>query len=131
MPASSPNKSLQANAGWRWQFRICGPRHCFGVAELLSLGEKKLKITRAEIKVRMNPRPMTARIGFTLIELLVVIAIIAILAALLFPVFSNAKEKAQRAHCGSNLKQIVMAGSMYAWENGDRFPAQPGDGPPV
>lgn len=52
--------------------------------------------------------------GFTLIELLVVIAIIAILAAILFPVFAKAREKARQTACASNLKQIVTAWQMYA-----------------
>ncbi len=51
--------------------------------------------------------------GFTLIELLVVIAIIAILAAILFPVFARAREKARAASCQSNLKQIATALMMY------------------
>ncbi len=53
------------------------------------------------------------RRGFTLIELLVVIAIIAILAAILFPVFARAREKARQASCQSNLKQICLGGLMY------------------
>lgn len=53
------------------------------------------------------------RNGFTLIELLVVIAIIAILAAILFPVFARARENARRASCQSNLKQIAIAMAMY------------------
>ncbi|MEN6344530.1 MAG: prepilin-type N-terminal cleavage/methylation domain-containing protein [Armatimonadia bacterium] len=52
--------------------------------------------------------------GFTLIELLVVIAIIAILAAILFPVFARAREKARQSGCQSNLKQIGIASLMYA-----------------
>ncbi|MCE5200157.1 MAG: prepilin-type N-terminal cleavage/methylation domain-containing protein [Armatimonadota bacterium] len=52
--------------------------------------------------------------GFTLIELLVVIAIIAILAAILFPVFLTAKVSAQRTQCASNMKQIGLAFNMYA-----------------
>ncbi|MBP8954360.1 MAG: DUF1559 domain-containing protein [Armatimonadetes bacterium] len=52
--------------------------------------------------------------GFTLIELLVVIAIIAILAAILFPVFARAREKARQSSCLSNLKQITLAVLMYA-----------------
>ena len=53
------------------------------------------------------------RRGFTLIELLVVIAIIAILAAILFPVFARAREKARQAACQSNLRQIGLALKMY------------------
>jgi len=54
------------------------------------------------------------RRGFTLIELLVVIAIIAILAAILFPVFAKAREKARQASCSSNMKQLCTAALMYA-----------------
>lgn len=59
--------------------------------------------------------------GFTLIELLVVIAIIAILAAILFPVFSNAKEAGKRTQCASNLKQIGAATLQYAGDYNDRL----------
>lgn len=52
--------------------------------------------------------------GFTLIELLVVIAIIAVLAAMLFPVFSRARESAKKAACASNVKQLLDASLMYA-----------------
>src|SRR5918911_756201 len=58
--------------------------------------------------------PRTQRRGFTLIELLVVIAIIAILAAILFPVFAQAREKARQAACLSNAKQIGLGCRMYA-----------------
>ena len=58
-------------------------------------------------------RPVSSRRGFTLIELLVVIAIIAILAAILFPVFAQAREKARAAACMSNTKQIATASVMY------------------
>lgn len=69
----------------------------------------------------MNQRT-TTRSGFTLIELLVVIAIIAILAAILFPVFAQAREKARQAACSSNLKQIGMAFAMYVQDYDERLP---------
>lgn len=62
------------------------------------------------------------RTGFTLIELLVVIAIIAILAAILFPVFARAREKAREANCISNQKQIGLALHMYAADYDDLLP---------
>jgi len=62
------------------------------------------------------------RKGFTLIELLVVIAIIAILAAILFPVFARAREKARQSSCQSNLKQIGLAVHMYAQDYDETLP---------
>jgi len=60
--------------------------------------------------------------GFTLIELLVVIAIIAILAAILFPVFARAREKARQASCQSNLKQLSLGVLMYAQDYDETMP---------
>jgi len=60
--------------------------------------------------------------GFTLIELLVVIAIIAILAAILFPVFARARENARRASCMSNLKQIGLGMMMYVQDYDEQYP---------
>jgi prepilin-type N-terminal cleavage/methylation domain-containing protein/prepilin-type processing-associated H-X9-DG protein len=65
---------------------------------------------------------MMARKGFTLIELLVVIAIIAILAAILFPVFAKAREKARQTSCLSNLKQIGTSVMMYTQDYDEMYP---------
>lgn len=67
-------------------------------------------------------RKMHRERGFTLIELLVVIAIIAILAAILFPVFAKAREKARQTQCMNNQKQIATAVQMYAQEHDEKFP---------
>ena len=61
--------------------------------------------------------------GFTLIELLVVIAIIAILAAILFPVFARAREKARQSTCTSNQRQIAASMQMYAQDHEETLPS--------
>jgi prepilin-type N-terminal cleavage/methylation domain-containing protein/prepilin-type processing-associated H-X9-DG protein len=66
---------------------------------------------------------MRQRIGFTLIELLVVIAIIAILAAILFPVFAQAREKARQSACLSNQKQVGVALSLYVQDYDETLPS--------
>jgi prepilin-type N-terminal cleavage/methylation domain-containing protein/prepilin-type processing-associated H-X9-DG protein len=68
-----------------------------------------------------NGRGRRKRNGFTLIELLVVIAIIAILAAILFPVFSRARENARRSSCQSNLKQIGLGVMQYTQDYDEKF----------
>jgi len=68
------------------------------------------------------PKPARPRKGFTLIELLVVIAIIAILAAILFPVFQKVRENARRASCQSNMKQIAVATIQYTQDADEQYP---------
>jgi prepilin-type N-terminal cleavage/methylation domain-containing protein/prepilin-type processing-associated H-X9-DG protein len=62
--------------------------------------------------------------GFTLIELLVVVAIIALLAAMLFPVFARAREQARKASCQSNLKQIGLSLMMYVQDYDETYPGR-------
>jgi prepilin-type N-terminal cleavage/methylation domain-containing protein/prepilin-type processing-associated H-X9-DG protein len=80
-----------------------------------------------------DPFPLRSsrREGFTLIELLVVIAIIAILAAILFPVFAKAREKARTSSCQSNLKQIGISVAMYVQDYDEKYPLAIGGTPPA
>jgi len=74
------------------------------------------------IKRRGTTNQRSLRAGFTLIELLVVIAIIAILAAILFPVFSRARENARRASCQSNMKQLGLGFAQYLQDYDSKYP---------
>ncbi len=88
---------------------MCGS--CYGVSSNKLFDEEEETLRR-----RVTKR------GFTLIELLVVIAIIAILAAILFPVFARAREAARKSTCQSNLKQLALGIRMYMQDYDEKFP---------
>ena len=75
--------------------------------------------------MRDKANRLTKRAGFTLIELLVVIAIVAVMAAILFPVFAAVRERGRRTVCQSNLKQIAVAMQQYVQDNGGVYPPLP------
>jgi len=81
-----------------------------------------LRVLQARRQIVAMGRAKSLRVGFTLIELLVVIAIIAILAAILFPVFSRAREKARQNACLSHVRQINLSLQQYTQDYDERFP---------
>jgi prepilin-type N-terminal cleavage/methylation domain-containing protein/prepilin-type processing-associated H-X9-DG protein len=91
-------------------------KYCKILQEYWRNQEENMFISRSQ-------QSSTHRSAFTLIELLVVIAIIAILAAILFPVFARARENARRASCMSNLKQIALGMNMYIQDYDSRYPS--------
>jgi prepilin-type N-terminal cleavage/methylation domain-containing protein len=90
--------------------------------------DKKNNSVRGEDLSHASRATCHTRIGFTLIELLVVIAIIGILAAMLMPVLSRAKQRAQGTLCLNNGRELMTAMHLYISENHDFFPPNPDDG---
>ena len=95
---------------------------------IFQCSKPKTKNEKPSMKVNLTFKKQAAQSGFTLIELLVVIAIIAILAAILFPVFAQARAKARGASCLSNTKQCGIAYAMYVQDYDEVSPNGRGGG---
>lgn len=97
---------------------------CFTLIPSLAAvtSDRPLFVSSYHRRSRATKRLSFARAGFTLIELLVVIAIIAILAAILFPVFAQAREKARQVACMSDMKQLGTGAMMYLQDFDETFP---------
>src|SRR5258707_104812 len=88
-------------------------------ASLESRNSRKERSVRSPVP---RARENSSADAFTLIELLVVIAIIAILAAILFPVFAQARESARQTQCASNMRQLGLAMRLYVQDYDEKFP---------
>ena len=86
-------------------------------------------LKESAVNMKFRTHSFSQKSGFTLIELLVVIAIIAILAAILFPVFAQAREKARQTSCLSNAKQISLGFTQYVQDYDETFPLADENGP--